>query len=374
MKHTLILGVPKESRPYEFRVGLIPSSVKTLVDMGNRVYIEQDAGSMAGYTNLQYEQAGGIIVYDKEEIFVRPDILIKFSRPTYDEIILMREGLIVMGFFYLHASKRDKLELLKEKKITVISYELLNDGTEYCLLKAVSIIAGKLIPTIAGELLTNLHGGAGMILSGAPGIPPAEVVVIGAGNAGSTIARQFLNIGAQVTVLDNNIKQLEKISDLTGAKLVTMISTQNNLEKALSFANIVVTCAQSIGNLAPVIIDDDLVKSMKERSILIDLAIDSGGNSTTSRPTTHGSPTYVKYNVIHYCVPNISSIVARSASYAMNNALLPFLMKFLEGGDKDLITRLHNDKFWSTGIVFLEGKPVHQTIQARLNQSVPYSQ
>lgn len=368
------IGVPKESRPFEFRVGLTPSSVKSLVEMGHRVYVEQDAGSMAGYTNLQYEHAGGIIVYDKEEIFIRPDILIKFARPTYDEIILMREGIVLMGFLHLHASKRDKLELLKEKKITVISYELLHDGTDYVLLKAISIIAGKLIPTIAGELLTNLHGGAGIILSGAPGIPPAEVVVIGAGNAGATIARQFINIGSQVTVLDNDIRQLDKLSDLMGSKIVTMISTPHNLEKVMSYADIVVTCAQSIGNLAPMILNDDHIKSMKERSILIDLAIDSGGNSTTSRPTTHGSPTYIKYNVIHYCVPNISSIVARSASYALNNVMLSFLLKLLESGSKNIVQILQNDPFWSTGIVFLEGKPVHQTIQARLSQSVPYTQ
>lgn len=368
------IGVPKESRPFEFRVGLTPSSVKTLVEIGCRVYVEADAGSMAGYTNLQYEHAGAIIVYDKEEIFVRPDILIKFSRPTYEEITLMREGIVIMGFLHLHASKRDKLELLKEKKITVIGYELLHRGDEYCFLRTISTLAGRLIPIIAGQLLTNMHGGAGIILPGAPGIPPAEVVIIGAGNAGSTIARQFINIGAQVTVLDRSLNQLEKLSDLTGAKLVTMMSTPHNIEKVMAYADIVVTCAQSIGNLAPVILTDEHIKSMKERAVLIDLAIDGGGNSTTSRPTTHGSPTYVKYNVIHYCVPNISSVVARSASYALNNVMLPRLTKLLETGDKNIIERLENDKFWSSGIVFLEGQPVHGTIKARLDQSVPYSQ
>lgn len=367
------IGVPKESRPFEFRVGLTPSSVKTLVEMGHRVYVEQEAGSMAGYSNLEYEKNGAIIVYDKEEILVRPEVLIKFSRPTYDEITLMKEGLVIMGFFHLHASKRDKLELLKEKKVTVISYELLHDGTEYSILKPISILAGKLIPTIAGQLLTNLNGGAGIILPGAPGIPPAEVVVIGAGNAGSTVARQFINIGAQVTVLDNNVKKLERLSDLTGSKVVTMVSTPHNIEKVMTYADIVVTSAQSIGNLAPILLTDDHIKSMKERAVLIDLAIDSGGNSTTSRPTTHGSPTYVKFNTIHYCVPNISSIVARSASYALNNAIMPYLTKLLEKGDETIVSRVKSDPFWKTGIVFLEGEPVHQTIKTRLKQSVPFS-
>lgn len=369
----MFIGVAKESRPFEFRVGLIPSSVRILVEMGHTVYIEQDAGSMAGYTNLQYEQAGGIIVYDREEIFVRPDILIKFSRPTYEEITIMKEGLIIMGFFHLHASKRDKLELLKDKKITVISYELLQDKNEFVILKPISILAGKLIPTIAGQLLTNLYGGAGIILSGAPGIPPAEVVIIGAGNAGSAIARQFINIGSQVTVLDADIKQLEKISEMTGSKIVTMLSSANNLAKAVSFADIVVTCAQSVGTLAPIILTDELVKSMKERSVLIDLAIDAGGNSATSRPTNHGSPTYIKYNVIHYCVPNISSIVARSASYALNNSILPYLTKLLEYSKKSLIDKLKEDKFWKTGIVISDGQIIHDSLKARLEQSVPYT-
>jgi len=369
----LDIGVPKESRPFEFRVSLTPSSVKTLVEMGNRVYIEQDAGSMAGYTNLQYEQAGAIIVYDREEIFARPEILIKFSRPTYEEITLMRDGIVIMGFFYLHASKRDKMELLKEKKITVIGYEHLHCADEFCILKPISNLAGKLIPTIAGQLLTNLYGGAGIILSGAPGIPPAEVVIIGAGNAGTSIAKQFIKLGSQVTILDNNIKPLEKLSELTGSKVVTMLSTAHNIDKVMTYADIVITCAQSIGRQAPIILTDDHIKSMKERAVLIDLAIDGGGNSTTSRPTNHGSPTYVKYNIIHYCVPNISSIVARSASYAMNNALIPFLTKLLEMTDKNLIERIKTDSFWKTGIVLLEGEPFHESVKTRLNQSVPFS-
>ena len=166
---------------------------------------------------------------------------------------------------------------------------------------------------------------------------------------------------------------MEKLSDLAGAKIVTMVSTPHNLEKVMTYADIVVTCAQSANNLAPIILSDDHIKSMKERAIFIDLAIDGGGNSTTSRPTTHGSPTYVKYNVIHYCVPNISSIVARSASYALNNILIHYLLKLLEASDKNILERLQADFFWKTGIVFLEGKPVHETVKTRLNQSVPYS-
>ena len=369
----MFIGVPKESRPFEFRVGLTPASVKVLVEMGHTVYIEQDAGSMAGYSNIQYEQVGGTIVYDREEIFVRPDILIKFSRPTYEEITMMRDGIVIMGFFHLHASKRDKIELLKDKKITVISYELLQDENEYVILKPISCLAGKLIPTIAGQLLTNLHGGSGIILAGAPGIPPAEVVIIGAGNAGSSIARQFINIGAQVTILDKNLRQLERISDKTGAKVVTMLSSASNVAKAVAYADIVVTCAQSVGNIAPIILNDDHIKSMKERSVLIDLAIDNGGNSTTSRPTNHGSPTYIKYNIIHYCVPNISSIVARSASYALNNSILPYLTKLLDQTNIGLIKTLKTDPFWKTGIVILEGEIIHDSLKTRLKQSVPYS-
>ena len=158
-----------------------------------------------------------------------------------------------------------------------------------------------------------------------------------------------------------------------GSKVVTMLSTANNLDKVMTYADIVITCAQTIGRKAPIILTDDHIKSMKERAVLIDLAIDGGGNSITSRPTNHASPTYVKYNVIHYCVPNISSIVARSASYAMNNALIPYLTKLLEAKDFNVVERIKLDPFWSTGIVFLQGEPVHESMKTRLNQSVPYS-
>ena len=365
--------MPKESRPFEYRVGLTPSSVKIITDYGNRVYIEKDAGSYAGYSNLEYEKAGAIIVYDKEEIFARPDVMIKFSRPTYEEIELMKDGIILMGFLHMHASKRDKLELLKKKKITTIAYEFLQDNGEFPILKPISTLAGKMIPNIAGQLLTNLHGGSGIVISGAPGIPPAEIVIFGAGNAGITIARQFINIGAQVTVLDKNIKRLEIISEMTGSKIVTMLSTQRNIEKVMAYADIVITCAQSVGDIAPTILDDELIKSMKERSVLIDLAIDNGGNSTTSRPTNHGSPTYIMYNVIHYCVPNISSIVARSASYALNNAIIPYLTNLIMDPMRSAVEFIGSDTFWKTGLVCYKGEPIHQSIRKRFEQSVTFN-
>jgi alanine dehydrogenase len=363
------IGVPKESRPFEYRVGLTPPNVAQLTKMGNRVYIEKDAGSFAGFSNLDYEQAGAIIVYDREEIFMRPDVLIKVSRPTYEEIELMKDGLVLLGFMHLHASKRDKIELLSKKKITVIAYELLSDGETFPILKAISTLAGKMIPSIASQLLTNLHGGSGILLSGAPGIPPAEIVIIGAGQAGTTIAREFLNIGAQVTVLDKNIKKLEKISQVLGNRLITLINVPSNLAKVTAFADVLVSCAAIAGNKAPIIFDDDLIVSMKERSVFIDIAIDQGGNSTTSRPTNHGSPTYVKYNIIHYCVPNISSVIARSSSRALNIQLKHCLQDLLEP-TKEIHDTLKSNSFWRSGVVLNKGTATHPSIKERLEKSI----
>lgn len=349
------IGVPKESRAFEYRVSLTPSAVSNLVQLGNRIYVENDAGSFAGFSNLDYEKSGAIIVYDKEEIFMRPDVLIKVSRPTYEEIELMKDELILFGFMHLHAAKSDKMGLIKKKKITVIAFELLQENKDHPILKTISNLAGKMIPNIAGQLLTNLHGGSGIVISGAPGIPSAEVVIIGAGNAGTTISREFINIGAQVTVLDKNIKRLEKIHSIVDQRIITMLNTPQNLAKATSFADILVSCASTTGNKAPIIFNDDLIKSMKERSVFIDISIDQGGNSTTSRPTNHGSPTYIKYNVIHYCVPNISSIIARSASYALNNALTPYLTKLFSDPGSDIFKKLNQDDFWKSGLVCNKG-------------------
>lgn len=362
------IGVPKERRPFEFRVGLTPSSVRVLVSEGHRVYVENDAGKNAGFNNEEYERVGAIILYDEEEIYARPDLLVKFSRPMYSEIQKMKDRQILLGFLQLHASKRDKLDLLVEKKITAIGCEFLYDGNTYPVLSSMSMLSGQLTVSIASQLLNNLNGGLGILLGGAPGIPPAEVVIVGCGAAGCEIAKNFLITGAQVTVLDTDVNRLKPIyhSSIFGSKFVTMVSNTINLEKTVKFADVLVLAVQVPGKRTPILITEDMVRSMKPRSIIIDLSIDQGGCAETSHPTNHGSPTFTKYGVIHYCVPNMSSIVARTASYAYNISLLPFILSLVNSG----LDGLDNNAMLRSALLTYKGNIIHKSLQIRIGNSI----
>ncbi|MHA2103443.1 MAG: NAD(P)-binding domain-containing protein, partial [Candidatus Hodarchaeales archaeon] len=337
--------------------------------LGHRVYVENDAGEAAGFHNEAYEQAGGIIVYDEEEIYGRPDLLVKFSRPMYSELQMMKEGMILMGFLYLHATKRDKIELILEKQITSISCELIRTNGDHPVLGAISALAGQLVPQIASQHLNNLHGGPGVVLGGGPGIPPAEVVIIGCGNAGSEIARNFIQVGAQVTVLDPNPSSLKRLHQSLGmgSRVVTMLSMQSTIEKVVKYADVLVLAVQIPGKRSPILITEEMVKTMKSRSVIIDLSIDQGGATETSRLTNHKSPTFVKHGVIHYCVPNLSSIVARTASYAYNNAFRPFICKIADSKD---VKELISDPIIKTGIVTYKGEVSHPSLQKKVDSSV----
>ena len=363
------IGLPKERRPFEFRVGLTPVSVRTLKDLGHRLYIEKGAGEAAGFSNEDYESAGGTIVYNEEEVYIRPDLLVKFSRPTYVELQMMKENLIIMGFLYLHATKRDKIELIYEKKITSISCELIKVNNDYPVLGAISSLAGQVLPSIASQHLDNLHSGPGIVLGGAPGVPPAEVVIIGCGNAGFEVARNFIQVGAQVTVLDrdpNRLKELHRSLGM-GSRVVSMLSTKFSIEKAIKFADVLVLAVQVPGERSPILITEQMVKTMKNRSMIIDLSIDQGGCSETSRLTNHKSPTFIKHGVIHYCVPNLTSIVARTASHAYNNSLRPFLCKIANSSN---VKELVSDPIIKTGIVTYKGEISHASLQHKLDTSV----
>ncbi|MFW9928010.1 MAG: alanine dehydrogenase [Candidatus Thorarchaeota archaeon] len=361
------IGLPKERRPFEFRVGLTPATVRTLTEQNHRVYVENGAGESAGFHNDEYERAGGIIVYDEEEIYARPDLLAKFSRPMYSELQMMKEGIILMGFLYLHATKRDKIDLIMDKKITSISTELIYDNNEYPVLGSVTSLAGQLLPPIAFQYLNNLHDGSGILLGGAPGIPPADVVIIGCGNAGFEAAKNFLNSGAQVTVLDRDLNRLKIIHRFLGggSRIVSMLSTKFSIEKVVKYADVLILAIQTPGKRTPVLISEEMVKTMKPRSIIIDLSIDQGGCAETSRITNHGSPTFIKHNVIHYCVPNLSSIVARTASYAYNNALRPYLCSVVNNP----LEMIKKDSILSSGLVTYKGEIVHPSLKQRVEAS-----
>lgn len=326
------IGIPVERRPFEYRVGLSPAGVRMLTNLGHVCYVEHNAGLGAGFTDQEYEQAGARIVYSTHEVFGRADLTLKFARPLLDELEWMRPGTAFAGILHLGSARKDKIDLMVSKQLTAIAYEQIQmpDGS-VPVRKPLSQIGGHMAAQIAARLLQNDYGGKGIFLGGSPGVPPAEVVIIGAGFAGSCATKAFLGMGAHVTVLDSDLNALNQIFR-TYPGIVTYLSTPSNIEKVCAYADVVVGAVYVPGSPPPKVVTREMVKSMKPRSIIIDISIDEGGCVETSRPTTHEKPTYIEEGVIHYCVPNIPSVVARTSTHAFLNAAYPFIVEIVTKG------------------------------------------
>ncbi len=326
------IGIPKESRPSEYRVGFHPSGVKMLTKRGHVCYVEHNAGLDSGFTDQDYQKAGGTIVYSAHEAFGRADLILKIARPLENELKMIQPGAILCGFLHLPAASQTKINYLLENKITTLAYEQiqLEDGTRP-VLHIMSEIGGSLSAQIAANLLQNNSGGKGILIGGAVGVPPAEVVIFGAGVFGNYTVDAFLRMGAQVTILDRNYNALKQIQHRY-PQAITLFSNQTNIELTTAYADVVITAAGIPGETAPKIITRSILKAMKPRSIIMDIGIDQGGCAVTSRPTTHENPTFIEEGVIHYCVPNISSVIARTATNAFFNASIPYILELVENG------------------------------------------
>jgi len=355
----MIIGIPKETRPFEYRVGLNPAGAEILVQHGHQAYVEHDAGVGAGFKDREYESAGARIVYSGEEIFARADLVLKVSRPLKKELEWLEAGSAIAGLLHLASSRRDKIEALLEKKITSIAYEQIQlpDGT-LPLLRPFSQIGGSMAAQVAARLLQNNWGGKGILLGGVPGVPPAEVLILGSGIVGTYAAQAFLGLGAHVTVIGDDIAGLQKISDRFPG-IVTMLSTKRNIERATTYADVVVGAVRVTGERAPILVTRDMLRAMKLRSVVIDVSIDQGGCFETSRPTTHDQPTFVDEGVIHYCVPNMPGVVARTATHAFVNAAMPYLIRMADDG---LDAAIANDAALEMGVNTHQGRLVHLTL------------
>lgn len=341
------IGVPREVRPGEQRVGLTPPGADALVRAGHRVFVEQGAGRGAGFHDREYAQVGATIVYSTEEAWRRPEVVVKVSRPTageYDHF----HGQTVLAFLHHTVASPDLLDALHRHEMTAIAAEMIEaeDGT-FPVLHPTSEVAGRITPIIAGELLTSRPtglpadhvGGRGSLLSGVPGVPPANVVILGAGVVGTNAARVFLGLGAQVTVLDRDLMRLRAIDAAVQGRAVTMLATPYNVEKTVAFADVLIGAVYMAGQRAPVLVTRAMVRAMRARAVIIDMAIDQGGCVETSRPTTLSDPVFVEEGIIHYCVPNVPARVARTASHAWANAVLPYLLLMGEHGVDDALRR-----------------------------------
>ncbi len=361
-------GVPKEVRDLERRVGLTPGGVHMLVKAGHTVYVERGAGHGAGFSDEAYRGVGAQIVYSAEEAYRRAEVAVKVTRPTAAEHALFRHGQTLFGFLHLPVASPDFLAALRESEITAIAYETIQDEQgELPVLLPTSEVAGRLAPVIAGHLLGDIHEGRGILLSGIPGIPPADVVILGAGVLGANAARAFVGAGAQVTVLDRDLRKLQHLDEALYGRAVTMLATPYNIEKAVEFADVLVGAVHVPGQRAPVLVSRAMLRRMRPRAVILDFSIDSGGCIETSRPTTHRDPTFIAEGIIHYCVPNVPARVARTASYALTNASLPYLLAI---GQEGVDAAIRRDSSLARGVLLYQGRLANPRVAAALGQEV----
>jgi alanine dehydrogenase len=361
-------GVPKEVRDLERRVGLTPAGVLALVRAEHVVYVERGAGAGGGFSDEDYRRAGARIVYSAAEAYGRADVVLKASRPIAQEHSLFRAGQMIFSFLHLSVASPDLLEAFAERDITAIAYEMIQaeQGLRPVLLP-LSEVTGRLAPIIAGQLLMTSGGGRGILLSGIPGVPPAAIVILGAGVLGSNAARSFVGLGAQVTVLDQDTRKLQRLDDSFNGRVTTMLSNEYNLNRVVEFADVLVGCVLIPGQRAPLLISRDMVRRMRPESVIIDFSIDQGGCVETSRPTTLRDQTFVAEKIIHHCVPNITATVARTASHALTNAALPYLLAI---GAHGLLGAFEHEPALLPGVNLYQGKLAHPGIAAALGRDL----
>ena len=327
------VGLIKDRRPYEHRIGLTPGGVRALTEKGHRVYLESGAGREAGFSNHAYTNAGATVVYSGEEVLLRSQMVIHLSPPTPEECEQLQPDQVVISAWHLAVASTDYFQKLLAGRVTTVGYEIIEDDEGHApVLEAMSEIAGRLAVTIGAGLVLNEFGGKGLLIGGAPGIPPASMVILGAGTLGCEAAKFARGIGAHVVVLDSDINALRRVQSMTADEVPTMVATRPKIEKALAFADILVCSVAVHGERTPTLVTRDMLKLMKPRSVIMDLSIDQGGCCETSRPTDFSNPTYEVDGIIHFCVPNLPSTASRASTRSLTNSILPYVEEIAEKG------------------------------------------
>lgn len=364
-KNSLYIGIPKESSFQENRIALTPLSVGLLVQNGHQVVIESGAGLAANFLDNHYSEQGAKISYDKKEVF-KTDIIIKIAPPTEDEIAMMKIGQILFSTLQMSTTRVDYLQSLMKKKITALSFEYLRDeGNVLSVVRAMSEIVGATSVLIAAEYLSNVFEGKGLMLGGITGVPPTEIVILGAGTVGEYAARTALALGAEVKVFDSSLYKLRRLQNNIGSRVFTSVIQPAVLEKALWSCDVAIGAIRAEHGRSPCIVSEETVSNMKPNSVIIDVSIDQGGCFETSRITNHKVPTFRKYDVIHYCVPNIASRVSRTASYALTNIFSPIILDIGEmGGVMNLIWERPGIR---NAVYLFQGKLTNKDLSDRFN-------
>lgn len=329
------IGIPKEVKNHEYRVGGTPGLVSLLTQAGHTVYVQTQAGHKIGFTDEMYQHAGAIILPSAEEVYGSAEMIVKVKEPQKSEFPLLRKGQILFCFLHL-APDPEQLKHLVERKIVGIAFETVTDPEgRLPLLTPMSEVAGRIAIQAGATALQMSNGGKGLLLGGVPGVAPAKVIVIGGGVVGTQVARMAMGFGADVTVLERRLSRLRELDDLYGPQLKTIYSTPVSIEEAVLGADLVVGAVLIPGKKAPRLITEEMIKRMSPGSVFVDVAIDQGGCSETSHPTTHSDPIYLVHQVVHYCVANMPGACARTSTQALTNAIAPYVMEIAAKGYKN---------------------------------------
>ncbi len=357
------IGVPKEIKVHEYRVGFIPASVREAVAHGHKVLVETGAAERIGVSDDDYRRAGAKIATSAAEIYETAELIVKVKEPQAKELGLLREGQTI--FTYLHlAPDPHQAKALMRSGVTAIAYETVTSPHgRLPLLSPMSEIAGRMAIQAGCHCLEMEQWGRGMLLGGSAGVAPANVVVVGGGVAGLNAVRMSIGLEAAVTCIDINIERLYELDHRFGAAINTIFSTRQSIEDYMLEADLVIGAVLVPGAAAPRLISEQLVKSMKRGSVIVDISIDQGGFSETSKPTTHAYPNYVKHGVVHYCVTNMPGAVARTSTFALNNATLPFVLALADNG---IVGALRADPHLMAGLNVHEGKITHSAVAEAL--------
>jgi len=362
---SLFIGIPETNSYHEKRIPLTPKSVSVLVARGHRVWIETKAGESAGFLDNDYSEAGAKIVYDKKEIY-NADVIIKMSPVNDTEITHFTRGQKILSPLQLPALKGTLLETLLEKQVVGMAFEYIKDEVKnFPIVHALSEVAGRAAVLIAGQLLSNGTDGKGMLLGGITGVKPSNVVILGSGTVGESAARAALGMGANVKIFDNNVYKLRRLQNNLGNRLYTSVINPDTLEEELRSADVVIGAIHSKTGRAPVVVTEHMVQCMPPKSVIIDVSMDQGGVIETSEVTTVEKPTFVKHDVIHYCVPNIPSIYSKTASMAISNILTPMLIDAGEAGGFESYLRIK--KGLRKGVYVYKGKLTNEHLSERFH-------
>jgi len=355
----MIVGLPKEIKDNEYRVGLTPAGVRALTDAGHRVVVERNAGDGSGFADTLYQRAGATMLETADDVWAEGEMIVKVKEPIAPEYPRMREGQLL--FTYLHLAPDNELtKQLLQRKVTGIAYETITDRRGALpLLTPMSEVAGRMAIQVGAHYLEKMSGGGGVLLGGVPGVPAARVVIIGGGVVGTNAAKIAVGMGAHVTIIDNNLDRLRELDDIFLSKISTLASNAYMIQDAISTADLIVGAVLVPGGAAPKLVTRSMLKDVPRGAVIVDVAVDQGGCIETTHPTTHSNPTYYVEDVLHYCVANMPGAVPRTSTFALTNATLPYALRIANRGFIDAIA---SDEGLKAGVNTYAGKLTYEAV------------